>query len=213
MVFESKDINHSSQRTSTNRKSVKSPDFFRDLQYRIYANFFATRAFRNQFPDKSRIRDQWSVMELDYRYVDQAKHPWQGQIILVPPSTNQSIIYVSPLQIIEQPTTTNSIQTAFVSPPANVNQSVTVPQAVIPPAQTASAQAKSTLCRKSGSRYLTPQKKISKFFCDFGECKLSFHSVEDLRWNIFTRKLWVVKMIHSNWLLYSDIIENSQIMK
>ena len=118
---------------------------------------------------------------LDYRYVDQAKNPCQGQIILVPPSTNQSIIYYSPLQIIEQRTTTNSIQTVFVSQPPNVNQSATAPQAAIPPPQTAPAQSKSTLCRKSESRYLPPQKKISKFFCDFGECKLSFHSVEDLR--------------------------------
>ena len=104
-------------------------------------------------------------MELDYCYVDQAKNPCLGQIILVPPSTNQSMIYYSPLQIIEQPTTTNSIQTVFVSQPTNVNQSATAPQAAIPPPQTA----------------LPPQKKISNFFCDFGECKLSFHSVEDLR--------------------------------
>ena len=98
---------------------------------------------------------------------------------------NQSIIYYSP-QIIQQPVTNNGIQTVFVRQPSNLNQSGTSPQATIPPPQPApvqktEVQTKSTICRKSGSRYLPPMKKISNFSCDFGECELSFHSVEDLR--------------------------------
>ena len=98
---------------------------------------------------------------------------------------NQSIIYYSP-QIIQQPVTNNGIQTVFVRQPSILNQSGTSPQATIPlpkpaPVQTTEVQTKSTLSGKSGSRYLPPMKKISNFSCDFGECELSFHSVEDLR--------------------------------
>ena len=184
-------MNHSSKkRNATNRKSV--PNIFRDLEFGIYTNFCATGIFRNQFPDKSRIRGQRTDdcgPDLDHRHViiwvKLSKNPCQGQIIFVqPPSTNQSIIYYSqPLQIIEQPVTNNTVQKVFVSQQPNLNQSATAMQATISHPQSApvqSLQTKPTPCQKR----LPPGKEISKYFCDFGECKLSFDSVEELRYSL-----------------------------
>ena len=182
------------KRNPTKRKSA--PNIFRDLEFWIYTDFCATRIFRNQFPDKSRIRDQRTDdcgPDLDHRHVviwaELSKNPCQGQIIFVqPPSTNQSIIYYSqPLQIIEQPVTNNTVQKVFVSQQPNLNQSATAMQATISQPQSApvqtelqSLQKKSTPCQKR----LPPGKEISKYFCDFGECKLSFDSVEELRYSL-----------------------------